>query len=322
MDIGSRLKALRTERGLTQAEIASALHVSRQTIISWEQGKTTPDAQSLLMLSTLYNLPVDTLMRGDIQTVQTALSKQRNLSHAGWTMASGIGLLGTTAVLAMASNDLAPMQLYATAATPLLFSMLGAAVMYKHTKPQAALPIVHSMLGYPDEFDMACTGRREELSARITSSEGTLFCIERILRAFRRAQWRASDNNGRSLARITLRLITAGVQQPAIEADIEGLGRVILEKKLELREGYQYVWHISGSGIGIKGDWLGDVLKLTRDNETVATISTTTTATTNDTQPDSVTYHVSLTSDLLAGAIAPLTFMIALMRDYERSLIA
>lgn len=36
------IKALRIDRGLTQAEFADALNVTKKTVSSWEQGKTCP----------------------------------------------------------------------------------------------------------------------------------------------------------------------------------------------------------------------------------------------------------------------------------------
>ena len=40
MDIGKKLKEKRQEANLTQKELAEILHVSRQTISSWEVGRT------------------------------------------------------------------------------------------------------------------------------------------------------------------------------------------------------------------------------------------------------------------------------------------
>lgn len=50
MDVGSSIKELRLARGLTQEELAATLYVSRQTISHWESNRTTPDAQSLVMM--------------------------------------------------------------------------------------------------------------------------------------------------------------------------------------------------------------------------------------------------------------------------------
>ena len=51
MEIGGRIRELRAVHGMSQDDLAARVYVSRQTISSWENGKTYPDVQSLLLLS-------------------------------------------------------------------------------------------------------------------------------------------------------------------------------------------------------------------------------------------------------------------------------
>ena len=44
------LRLKRRERGLSQEELASRLHVVRQTISKWEKGQSVPDAEQLIKL--------------------------------------------------------------------------------------------------------------------------------------------------------------------------------------------------------------------------------------------------------------------------------
>ena len=46
MNIGKRLKDARIESGYIQEQVAEQLDVSRQTISSWENGRTFPDIVS------------------------------------------------------------------------------------------------------------------------------------------------------------------------------------------------------------------------------------------------------------------------------------
>lgn len=46
-EVGSRIRALREEAGLTQSELAAAAYVTRQSVGNWERGNTLPDVQSL-----------------------------------------------------------------------------------------------------------------------------------------------------------------------------------------------------------------------------------------------------------------------------------
>ncbi|WP_288744997.1 helix-turn-helix domain-containing protein [uncultured Enterococcus sp.] len=63
MRIGEQLKRARSQIGKTQEEVANALHVSRQTISSWENKRSYPDISSLLNLSDYYNLSLDCLLK-------------------------------------------------------------------------------------------------------------------------------------------------------------------------------------------------------------------------------------------------------------------
>lgn len=53
------LAAARVNAELTQQDVADKLHVSKQTIINWEKGKSEPSASQADMLSELYNFPRD-----------------------------------------------------------------------------------------------------------------------------------------------------------------------------------------------------------------------------------------------------------------------
>ncbi|MBQ6334138.1 MAG: helix-turn-helix transcriptional regulator [Erysipelotrichaceae bacterium] len=70
MELGSRIKDFRTKAGLTQEEFAERLYVSRQTISSWENDKSYPDIHSLLMMSDLFAISLDTLIKGDIEIMK------------------------------------------------------------------------------------------------------------------------------------------------------------------------------------------------------------------------------------------------------------
>ena len=69
MELGSHIKAKRAELGISQDELAGRIYVSRQTISSWENDKTYPDVQSLLLLSQVFGTTIDELVRGDVDTM-------------------------------------------------------------------------------------------------------------------------------------------------------------------------------------------------------------------------------------------------------------
>lgn len=65
MEIGSKLKKARNEKGLTQEQTADALGVSRQTISNWENNKSYPDIISVIKMSEIYSISLDHLLKED-----------------------------------------------------------------------------------------------------------------------------------------------------------------------------------------------------------------------------------------------------------------
>ena len=53
------LAAARVNAGLTQDDVARVLRVGKQTIVSWEKGKSEPKMSQSRQLSELYNMPLD-----------------------------------------------------------------------------------------------------------------------------------------------------------------------------------------------------------------------------------------------------------------------
>lgn len=51
------LAAARVNAGMTQADVAEKMHVSKQTIVNWEKGKTVPGIPEMEMMSRLYKMP-------------------------------------------------------------------------------------------------------------------------------------------------------------------------------------------------------------------------------------------------------------------------
>jgi transcriptional regulator with XRE-family HTH domain len=65
MNIGDKIKNAREENKLTQTQASESLMVSRQTISSWENGKSLPDILSVIRMSDLYQMSLDELLKGD-----------------------------------------------------------------------------------------------------------------------------------------------------------------------------------------------------------------------------------------------------------------
>lgn len=60
------LKSARKSKGLSQEELAIKLNVVRQTVSKWESGLSVPDAQMLISISEILEIPVSTLLGENI----------------------------------------------------------------------------------------------------------------------------------------------------------------------------------------------------------------------------------------------------------------
>lgn len=66
MELGKQIKKYRNERSLSQDALAEKIYVSRQTISNWENDKSYPDVNSLVLLSEAFNVSLDRLIKGDV----------------------------------------------------------------------------------------------------------------------------------------------------------------------------------------------------------------------------------------------------------------
>ena len=60
--LNETMKAIRKSKGLSQQELAVKLNVVRQTVSKWEQGRSVPDADMLMSISEVLEIPVSTLL--------------------------------------------------------------------------------------------------------------------------------------------------------------------------------------------------------------------------------------------------------------------
>lgn len=79
MDICERLREARNQAGMTQEQVAESIMVSRVTISHWENGKSLPDIASLISLSDLYHISLDSLVKGDSKMTAKVKRDSRNL---------------------------------------------------------------------------------------------------------------------------------------------------------------------------------------------------------------------------------------------------
>lgn len=63
MTLAEKIFSLRTERGMSQDDLAEKMEVSRQSVSKWETGQSTPDLDKIIKLADLFGVSVDELVR-------------------------------------------------------------------------------------------------------------------------------------------------------------------------------------------------------------------------------------------------------------------
>lgn len=85
MEIGNKIRILRTEKGVTQEQLAAALGVSPQAVSKWENDVTTPDIALLPQLSVYFGVTIDELFAiaddAHMERIRNMLSTERFLSQ-------------------------------------------------------------------------------------------------------------------------------------------------------------------------------------------------------------------------------------------------
>ena len=76
MELGKQIKKHRQEAHLSQEELANRVYVSRQTISNWENDKSYPDVNSLVLLSEIFQISLDKLIKGDIEVMKEVIKKE------------------------------------------------------------------------------------------------------------------------------------------------------------------------------------------------------------------------------------------------------
>jgi len=76
MNLGAQIKKYRAELSLSQDELAEKLFVTRQSISNWENDKTYPDIKSLVLLSEVFGVSLDQLVKGDVEIMKKEIDVQ------------------------------------------------------------------------------------------------------------------------------------------------------------------------------------------------------------------------------------------------------
>ena len=109
-DIGNRIEQLRTEKGLTQAELAAAMttalgrNISRETVKQWERGERDLKTEYTVALADFFDTNCDFLLRG-IHTQNTSFNAAFGLSDRSITNLRKLNAIPTFRELALPGFD-------------------------------------------------------------------------------------------------------------------------------------------------------------------------------------------------------------------------
>ena len=80
MPLPETLTRIRKHRGLTQAELAQKLYVTRQAVSRWETGETTPGIDMVKLMAVVLDVPIAELL--DMAAGETG-SRERQAGESG-----------------------------------------------------------------------------------------------------------------------------------------------------------------------------------------------------------------------------------------------
>lgn len=82
MNLSEKILQLRKMNGMSQDDLADKMGVSRQSVSKWETGQTMPESDKLLLLSDVFHVTADYLLRpsevDELTMKTTVLEKQQN----------------------------------------------------------------------------------------------------------------------------------------------------------------------------------------------------------------------------------------------------
>ena len=102
METKEILLKLRTKKGLSQDELAEKIYVTRQAVSRWENGETTPNTETLKLLSKMFDVSINTLLGSPRELIcqccgmpleDSVISKEKdgdfNEDYCKWCYADG-----------------------------------------------------------------------------------------------------------------------------------------------------------------------------------------------------------------------------------------
>lgn len=100
MEIGRQIRKHRTALGLSQEELAERIYVTRQSVSNWENERSYPDIRSLVLLSNVFCISLDILVKGDVEQMKEQIKQEDIRSFRRESLVYEL-LLAATIILAI-----------------------------------------------------------------------------------------------------------------------------------------------------------------------------------------------------------------------------
>ena len=85
MNMADKIKCLRKNKGLSQEELADKVGVSRQAVSKWESEQSTPDIEKIIIMSELFEVTTDYILKG-IEPVSMTNKKTMYSLYLGFAL--------------------------------------------------------------------------------------------------------------------------------------------------------------------------------------------------------------------------------------------
>lgn len=122
MELGKQIRRYRNERSFSQETLAEKVYVSRQTISNWENGKSYPDVNSLVLLSEAFEVSLDKLIKGDVENMKEQINREDQ------QIFNCLSVIYTVLLLAVAVTPLPLVEFLSYAGLGIWLALLGVAL--------------------------------------------------------------------------------------------------------------------------------------------------------------------------------------------------
>lgn len=238
MNVGEQIRRGREALGMSQADLADAIWVSRNTVSNWETGATTPDIQSFVLMSALFGVTIDEMVKGDENVMARAVARDRNRLLVVGTGVSEPGVQGAGSKRVVAAEAAGARD-------------AGAPITLAMPEPQGSV-----VFGNYERIDAVRAGMPE-------------FRLVRTFALFSMSDYRIENGAGEAVGAIHRGRATF---DPVYQLRVPGFERVQVRREWKPGE-FRTVYTIEGEGIGVEGAVLGDEFSIWCHGGLIATVT-------------------------------------------------